>query len=297
MALLGMLVALVEERSVTRAAERLGLSQSGVSHALARLREQLDDPLLVRTTHGLQPTPRAFAVVERVGQIHEHLEAIVGGSRSFEPQTARRTFTIAADDNMSLCIVLPLLARLRREAPGIDLQVAPVPHHPQQALEQGDVDLIINMRESDQPTLRTRLLFGDSFVSAVRPGHAALDAPLSPAEFAAAEHVVVSTRLPRRSFVDDALARHGLSRRVVLRVHSFIVAAHAAASSDLVLTMPRGLIQAVAARLQLCTFVPPVELPTVQIYQTWHARLHDEPGHVWLRRQIEALVDATSNEQ
>ncbi len=287
------LLALVEERSVTRAAERLDMTQSGVSHALRRLRDSFSDPLLVRTSKGMQPTPRALELSERISRIVAEVGALTGDAAHFDPGEAQRMFTICADDNMSLHLIPSLLERLSQRAPGIDLRVVAPPDQPRQALEQGRIDLLLGLLEPDQPGLYTNLLFNDSFVVIARKGHPTLSRRPTLKQFAAAGHVLVSTRLPARSVVDELLAQHGLRRRVVLRIAHFLAAVRVVAKSDLVLTAPRRLVRDSVAQASLQMLQTPLDLPSVAIHQTWHERMHSDPAHQWMRGLLTEISAST----
>lgn len=282
---LATLVALVEERSVTRAAARLGMTQSGASHALRRLRARFDDPLLVRGREGMQPTPRGIQLHGRAVRILAELEALDRPAERFDPGAAQRSFTLAADDNMSLYLLPPLLAELERQAPGVDVQVVVPPAEPRHALEQGDIDLLIGPREPEQPGLYSRRLFNVAFACVARHDHPTIGRRPGVERFASMGHAVVSARLPFRSFVDDALAKHGLHRRVVLRLPHFLACARVVAVTDLVTTLPRLLLDSLALE-HLKTFTSPVPLPQLPIHAVWQERLHADSAHRWLRELL-----------
>ncbi|MEM9458798.1 MAG: LysR family transcriptional regulator [Myxococcota bacterium] len=290
---LATLVALVEERSVTRAATRLGMTQSGASHALRRLRSRFDDPLLVRGREGMQPTPRGLALHGRAVRILAELEAFDGPAERFDPAAATRSFTLGADDNMSLYLLPPLLAELERQAPGVNIQVMVPPAEPRHALEQGEIDLLIGPREPEQPGLYSRRLFTATFACVARRDHPTIGRRPGLERFASVGHAVISARLPSRSFVDDALAEHGLHRRVVLRLPHFLACAQVVAATDLVSTVPRLLLDALGLT-DLRTFTSPIPLPQLPIHAVWQERLHTDAAHRWLR---ELLADIARRAQ
>ena len=285
------LVALIEARSVTRAAERLDRTQSGTSHALRRLRTQFDDPLLVRISGGMQPTPRALELYERAQRILAEIEAMASGRERFDPATAERLFTIAADDNMSLHLLPPLLAALTRAAPGIDLQVASPPTDARRALESSDIDLLIGPREPDEPGLYTRILLKDRFVGIARADHPSIGKRPSLERYAEHHHALVAQRLPARSFVDEVLAEHGLRRRVVLRLPHFIACARVVATTDLISATSKRLIESLDDP-RLRTFRLPFETVKISLHATWHERLHKDPAHRWLRELLADVAKA-----
>ncbi len=283
-------LALIEERSVTRASQRLHMTQSGVSHALRRLRAYFDDPLLVRASDGMQPTPRALELHEQIARIVGEIESLGNDREYFDPSSAHRTFTLGADDNMSLLLIPRLLEHLHYEAAGIELSVVPALANPRLALEQGQLDLVFGLLEPEKPGLYTKRLCTESFVVVARRGHPTMKRRPSAEQFAAAAHVIVSTRLPSHSFVDQQLADLGLRRRIALRIAHFLVAFRVVERSDLILTAPKTLAEEAAKTAPLQLFEPPIPLPTLEIYQTWHELMHNDPAHQWLRGLIGELM-------
>lgn len=283
-------VALVEARSVTKAADRLGLTQSGMSHALRRLRTRFDDPLLVRGQSGMQPTPRAQNLAHRAAAVLTEVEALENDRPGFEPKTAERVFTLSLDDNQSTHLIPRLLARLEIEAPKVNLHLLPPPLDARDALERGAVDLVVGLMEPAQAGLYTQALYVDSFVCIVRKGHPTLSRRPDLQKYVEAGHILVSGRLPARSFVDDLLQQQGLQRRIVLRIPHFLAAVEVASETDLVLTLSSRLGKVVSTSHPLKMFTPPLNLPEVPIHQTWHERLHHDPAHIWLRGLLARLT-------
>ncbi|MDC3955145.1 LysR family transcriptional regulator [Polyangium jinanense] len=276
---------LMTERSVTLAARRLGRAQSAVSYSLARLRETFEDPLFVRTKAGLAPTPRAEALHREVREVLSRLREVVQGQVRFDPARARRTFTVAMTDYVEL-VLLPVLAqRLAQVAPGVDLEVTASGDDIERQLEEGAVDLAVGVMFYERPGVYTRKLFGESFVCLARAGHPALTEreTLSPETFAGLLHVLVAPRGRPGSFVDSALERMGLSRRVALRVQHYLAAPRVVAETDMVLTSPTRLARAHAAGLAVRAFPPPVELPGFFVRAAWHERRQGDSGVSWLR--------------
>lgn len=285
--LLVALDALLEERSVTRAAQRLGLSQPATSHALARLRELTGDALLVRSGARLVRTPRAEALQPAVRAILDDVRRALEGDH-FEPASARRAFTIASADYGELVLVPPLLRILAREAPGVDLVVRPVPEEPAEALAAGRVDLVLGVEpgRGAPGSLERRKLFDDGFVCLVRRDHPVLERELTVERFAAMGHLFIAPRGTRGGVVDDALGRRGLERRVVAMVPSFVAAPALVAESDLVVTLPSLLAARLAGPFGLRALEAPVRLPRFTISALWHARSRRDPAHAWLRATL-----------
>ena len=295
--------ALLRERSVTRAAARLGVTQSAVSHALRRLRELLGDPLMVRSGHGMALTPRAEALVVPLRSGLLALSRALSQPTAFDPRSARRTFSLASLDLFDLLVLPQLLPRLRREAPGIDLSVVPAADRRlSERLETGEIDLAITvqMHAADEAItasgagLLQTTLFRDGLCCLLRAGHPALvrkagrarrkDAKLTLDSYVALAHVLVSPRGQGPGLVDEVLAQRGLKRRIALRVPNFYSALAIVAQSDLVLTAPRPLA-GLASPAKVAALPTPLPLPEHSVNLVWHERFGHEPGQRWLREQ------------
>jgi DNA-binding transcriptional LysR family regulator len=294
--------ALAREQNVTRAAERLGVTQSAVSHALRRLRALFHDPLLVRGSGGMVLTPRAEALVMPLRSGLSAVDRALAQSEPFAPATARRTFRLASPDLFDVLAVPLVLARVRGEAPGIDIVVATLDERRRvQLLESGEVDVVITPRveevrssasDLDRAGLVRRVLFRDGFSCFLRADHPALGpkrgrrgaAPVLTLEvFASLSHALVSPRGEGPGFVDELLAQHGLTRRVALRVPHFFSALSIVETSDLVLTAPSALARLLPAGSAVVKLPAPLRLPRHALHMVWHERFSNEPGHAWLR--------------
>jgi DNA-binding transcriptional LysR family regulator len=282
--------ALLEERTVTRAAERVGISQSAMSHALARLRSMTRDPLLVRGRGRMMATPRAEALGPPIRRALEELAAALQDSAAFDPATARRTVRIATSDYGELVLLPHVVGCLEREAPGIDLRVVAYGKDAPTLLGSGDVDLLIAPLTpvDEAPGIRTRRLFDESFVCVVRKGHPLGRGRLTLARYVAAAHALISPRGKEGSFVDEALTKQGLARRVAVTVPHFLVAPYLVARSDLVLTLAARVATMLSGPLALTVLRPPAELGLAgfRMSATWHERTHGDPAHRWLRERI-----------
>lgn len=285
---------LLREHNVTRAAQRLNLSQPSVSVQLARLREIFDDPLLLPGPRGMQPTVRADELREPLRQALEALERAVSPVNAFDPARASVTWRIAATDYTESAVLLPLLGTLRRDAPASRLAVFELnPGQIKRQAEQGDIDLFFHLREGAPASLHQRLLFTERYVLAGRLGHPALKRRPSLKQFCQLEHVIVSPEGGGfQAATDDALAARGLTRNVVLSVPHFLFMLDALARTDLVAVLPERLVATTGA-LQVVD--PPLDLPGFDMLMLWHERLHRDPGHKWLRQQVlAALANAGS---
>lgn len=283
------LEALLDTSSVTRAAERLGLSVGATSHALRRLRDQLQDPLLVRAGRSMVLTERAEALRERVRGVVAELSQVLAPAPADAPSELRRTFRLRATDHV-LYLLGPRLDRLAEvEAPGVSLWVAPNTAEDPFDLREGRVDATIGVYSGLPPELRIRRLFTDSFACVVRAAHSGVGEGLSLEDFVGLTHVLISPRGRPGSTVDSVLAGRGLERRVVRVVPYFLAGLELVARSDHVLTVSRRLAEALAPSLGLRVLEPPIALPTYALQLLWHPRHDGDAGHAWLR---DALVRA-----
>jgi len=290
--LLNILDALLAERHVTRAARRVGLTQSAASHALARLRELLGDPLLVRGPGGtMLATARAEALAPVLRQALAALEAALRGEPAFDPVTAARTFHLSTGDYAELVVLPPLTAQLAAEAPSVDLWVHPTDEEPADQLAAGETDVALGVwRGRNWPAgIYEKRLFDETFVCVVRGDHPAVKQRLTLARYVALSHLLIAPRGTPGSFVDDALAAMGKRRRVAVAVPHFLVAPHVIAATDLVVTLASRIARAVAGPLGLAILEPPLELPGFTMAMAWHERAHRDPAQRWLRDRLLAI--------
>lgn len=283
--LLKLLHALIEERSVTRAGVRLGLSQPAASRALARLRRLLADRIVVRTSTGLDLTPRAEALTGAVARILEDMRSIIAPA-SFDPSTATGRFTIAAADRLTALVAPNLVAMFAREAPLLDLEFPQPLGDNIDLVANGTADLALGIFDDLPAGFYKRKLYEEPFVCIVRSGHPTLADAMTPERFVALPHVTVLITGIGDAPVDLALARVGLKRRVAVRVPHFLAAAMIVAESDLILSLPRGLARKLEASLPIRVIELPVPVPPVAPTMIWHERRQDDPAHRWLREQV-----------
>lgn len=287
--LLPALDALLSEASVTRAAERLQLSESAMSRTLARLRAATGDPLLVRAGRAMVLTPHAQALREQVQALARDATAVLQpAGEDWNLATLERTFTLRANDGFIEAFAPALVARAAREAPGVRLRFAPKPDKDVRPLREGLIDLDLGvLGPATGPEVRVQAIYRDHFVGAVRPGHPLLQGgPLTPERYAACGHIVASRRGHGAGPVDDALAERGLSRTVAAMVPSFRAALSIAAVTDLVALVPASFFTRQEA---LVAFALPVSTEPIVICQMWHPRLERDPGHRWLRGLVLAV--------
>jgi DNA-binding transcriptional LysR family regulator len=299
--LLVVLDALLTERHVTRAAQRIGVTQPAASHALARLRALLGDPLLVRGPRGaLVATPRAEAIAPALRRALDDVGQALRGQPAFDPGTTRRTFRIGAGDYAELALLPPLMARLAREAPAIDLWVVPLSSDTAPALAGalagGEIDLSIGVwSPSDWPAgFYQKRLFDEDFQVVLRAGHPAAAQRLTLPRFCELSHLLIAPGGTPGSFVDDALARVGRRRHVAIRVPHFLVAPHVITTTDLVVTLATRIARIYAEPLGLVLVPPPLEVPTFTLSMAWHERTHHDPAHRWFREVTLAVSSSVA---
>ncbi len=281
--LLKALDALLAERSVTRAAERLGLTQSALSHILVRLRAAFADPLFVRVPGGIEPTPRAEAMTRPLAAALAELARVIAPPEAFDPARSRRHFVIATDDYLELILLPKLLARLWRDAPGISMAITPVGDRPDADLVGGKLDALISVSGAlgTLPGTYLQKLFDERFVCVLRKDHPAADAPLTIDQFAALPHALVAPRGRAGSIVDKALARLGKRRRVALEIPHFLAAPAIVRQTGVILTIGERLARMMSDGLALMQ--PTLGLPGFAVALFWRERHHSEPAHRWFR--------------
>ena len=281
--------ALLAERSVTKAAARVGLGQSAMSHNLARLRQLFDDELFVRSPEGMRPTPRALALADRVRVTLSDIEALVTRADEFDPANTERTFRIALPDSVEMLIGAKLLAIGCEEAPGIRFRFYSTDER--QLLDEIDADNIdlgigIGTFPDGQVHHKHRLLVTDTYLCMFNAKKVGLKPPISLEDYVRLPHVLTSLRKGERGVVDDALEKIALSRKVALTTSRFVAVPFLVAGAPVVTTMHARLARIFARELGLVLSRVPVELPEVTISMLWHASYDGDPGHEWLRKAI-----------
>jgi DNA-binding transcriptional LysR family regulator len=289
--LLLVLRALLRERHVTRAAARVGLSQSATSHALSRLREMYKDPLLVRSGRSLVLTPRALRVLPALERGFIDLQSAVSAEPDFEPSLARRSFSIGMSDYLQALIMGPLLRQLATRAPGVDLTVVVFPNA-SELVESGALDLALTISSQVPQGSSSVPLFEEDFVCMVRRDHPQIKKQLSLAKYLAQRHLVIAPSGTPGSMVDSALAQRGLERRIALRVTNFLIAPVVVCETDFVNTMPTRLARQLAKTYPLRLVPLPFLLPKFEYCMFWHPRLDQDPAQRWLREFLLGVIKA-----
>lgn len=285
---LNLLVALdtlLDERNVTRAAARLSLSQPTVSGMLNRLREIFGDPLFIRTQRGILPTPRAQALAEPLKQWLADADALTRPA-AFDPETAALTFTIQLNDYFQQSLLVPYVAALGCEAPGVRLAVKPLTDIglPEE-LARGEMDLAVTVSDFAPPELPSLMLYSERYVGAVCAGHPLAGGRVSLADFCRFDHVIVSpTGGSFEGPTDDALAAVGRTRRVRLSVPSFLVLPDVLLTGHIIGVVPERLLRDQGGSIE--KFRLPVRVPGFDVVAVWHPRSQEEPAHRWLRERL-----------
>lgn len=285
--LLRVLDALLTERSVTRAAEHLHLSQPAVSNALARLRSQTGDALLVRGSQGLMPTPRAEAMTTAIHGILETIENTLMPAE-FDPQSLEQTFRLIMPDYVELLLLPDLITEVRRVAPKVKLSVQSLgPELASEALLKGTQDLALGYLGGVAEQLYRQPLIREEFVCLARRDHPRVQNGLSMEQYLAEGHILVSPQGGGfTGLVDTLLAEQGLKRNVVLSIPHFTVAPGIVANTDLLITMTIRMAEKFALLYDVKLLQPPLGIPAFSISQAWHARTQNEPSQRWLRELI-----------
>jgi len=282
--------ALMREGNVTAAGRRIGLSQPAMSHALARLRDLLGDPLLVREGSVMRLTALAEWLAPRVQRLIGEIDATLLGHQAFEPESAARTFRIATNDYCGAVLMPALLAQVRRLAPGVELELhAHKGGPPAAALARGELDLAVGTFLDAEPGVERQVLLREDFACLVRRGHPRAKGKLSVQDYAELDHVLITAPDYGAGVVDFALAARGLRRRVVARTPHFLVAPALVLGSDAIVTLPARLAR-LAARAGLRSFAPPLPLPPFDVHLLWHSAASEDAASRWLRQQLLAVA-------
>ena len=291
MGLLIALDALLSERSVTRAARKLGLSQPALSAQLAKLRRLLDDPLLVGNAHGMTPTLRAIELQEPLHQLLGDLQALVMRPSTFDPATAERTFSIAATDYVHATVTRPLFSALPGIAPGVRIAALPFSQEKvRDQLEDGTADLCITSEPLTPPDFPARKLLHERFALILGKSHPCARKPMTLDLFCALDHVLASpVGGGFRGVVDVVLESLGRSRKVVGSLNSFLLVPGVVKSSRCVAVVPEQLALAHGEDLKVVKV--PFDIPGFDIFQSWHPRSKSDKGHIWLRDVIHAQAN------
>jgi DNA-binding transcriptional LysR family regulator len=298
--LIRVLHTVMTERSVSRAAVKLGMHQPAVSAALKRLREFAGDPLLVRSGASMVPTDVGLRMVEPAASILRAAEGLFTDVRRFDPRSAQRTFRVAASDYLDPLFLPRLMVRLKQAAPQCTVEFYPLSGETsyRQQLEHGEVDVVIGNWPSPSQDLHMGRLFGDEVVCLVSRQHPAVRRGWTVESWLAAEHIAPTPLHPgAKGFVDEHLAAQGLERRIGARCARFGQIPAMVAETLLVLTTGRQYCERFVGQLPLLILPCPVPMPRMMYYQLWHARAHPSDAVRWLRDTIKSTAAALRSEE
>ena len=284
------LVAIYETRSVTRAAERLDLTQPSVSHALARLRQVYGDHLFVRRPHGLEPTALASQLYERFSQTLSAIDETLEAREAFDPASTTRRFRIALSDMAMLVIGGRMLAGLHDAAPRSEIEIVPLDERVPDDLAAGRVDLVIGNLPALGAVTRHELLFRERYVCLVSDEHPGIGEALSLEQFAGASHVVMASPSPGNQLMDAALAEHHLRRRVAIRTPHFAELAQLVRRGRLIAVLPSRLAAIHMAGGGLRALPLPLAVPEFDMRLYWHVRNAGSKALLWLRQSLLELL-------
>jgi DNA-binding transcriptional LysR family regulator len=279
--------AIYREGGITPASKRLHLSQPAVSHALARLRELLDDPLFERRGHEMVPTPLARSLAATVASSLDNLDQLLKSAGRFDAATTGRRFRIAARESHEFSFLPMLIAHVAGSAPNVEVAAVRIDRRDlEEDLQSGELDAALDVALPVSPEVRRELVSSEPLAVLARKDHPSIRGELDAASYLAMEHVLVTGRRRGGGYEDIALGRLGMSRRIRVRCQSHAAASAVVARSDLLATMPRSQAE-LASRdsgNQLLTF--PVEIPPLDTYLYWHANADLETGSQWFRQMV-----------
>lgn len=279
--------AIYAEGSVTRASQKLNLTQPAISHALGRLRLLFDDPLFVRQGHAMVSTPLARSIIEPVRRSLRGFEVTLNGLDKFDPATTRKQFTLALRDVLESTVLPPLMLRVTKHAPLVDLSAIQVERRELEAeLAAGTLDLAIDvLLPLSSDILHSRIMV-DKTVVVARKGHPKIKGKLNLATYLLQDHVLTSSRRRGLGLEDFELSRLGAQRRIRLRCQHYFAACRVVSQTDLLLTMPERYAQVANQQFKNQILPFPTALPAFDVYLYWHANVDNDPANRWLREQV-----------
>ncbi|MGE5621803.1 MAG: LysR family transcriptional regulator [Bacillota bacterium] len=279
--------AIYTEGSVTRASQKLNLTQPAISHALGRLRQMFDDPLFVRQGHAMVSTPLARNLIEPVRRALRGLEVTLNGLHTFDPASTPKRFNIALRDVLEATILPPLMRRVREAAPLVDIAAS---HVERRELESemaagtldGAIDVLLPLSGD---IMRTRI-YQDSTVVVARKGHPAIDGRLDLDTYMQQDHILASSRRRGPGLEDFELSRFGLERQIRLRCQHYFAACRVVSQTDMLLTMPGRYARIANQQFDNQILPFPLEVPAFDVFLYWHANVDNDPANRWFREQV-----------
>jgi len=285
--------AIYAEASITRASQKMNLTQPAISHALNRLRQMLGDPLFERQGHVMTPTPLARSIIAPVRQALRGFELTLSGAGRFDAASSERSFSLGLRDVLEASVLPPLMSGVAAQAPAVTLNTLQVSRRELEGeLAAGTLDAAIDILLPLSNDIRRRQLAGDRTVVLVRRGHPLVKRKLDLETYLKLEHIQASSRRRGPGLEDMELSRLGLQRRIRLRCQHYYAACRVVSATDLALTMPEGLARIVNQQFDHKLLPFPLEIPALDVYLYWHASADNDPASQWLRAQITAAFSA-----
>lgn len=294
--LLPVLLVMMEERNVTRAAERLGITQPALSNALNRLRETLNDPLFIRERYGMRPTPKAEQLAQVVGAALSSIDKVILGQQDFDPLNATRLFTLAPNSYVEFIMMPAIVARLRSCAPGIRLRLTPFGNDvTETGVISGNTDMVLGRIVEPPDNLVVQHLMNEGLACVIRADHPLVGEKLSAEQYEQLKHVNVLPPGRMRAGLYQALEQRGLRRQVAVSVTHFLAVPEMIAVTDYCATLPRLICQHLSRDQRLRIVPAPVDLGTFPVEMGWHARYRDDPAHRWFRTLVTETAQSLSD--
>jgi DNA-binding transcriptional LysR family regulator len=285
-------------RSVSQAAEKIGVSQPTVSAGLAKLRKRFNDPLLVRTSRGMEPTPLAIELLTPVGEALGLLRSALLHQIVFDPERSDRRFHICLTDISQIVLLPRLLDHLKEAAPSIRIEVTDISAITPRLLESGEADLAIGFMPQLDAGFYQQKLFTQSMVCMLRKDHPRVGERLTLKMFVGESHMQVTTSGTGHGIIDKVLEEKQVKRQIALRVPSFLGIASIVANTDLLAIVPDRLAEVLLHSANVKILKPPIAFPVFAVKQHWHKRFHHDPGNRWLRNVVaELFLDSTQSEK
>jgi DNA-binding transcriptional LysR family regulator len=282
--------AIATEGSVTVAGERIGLSQPAMSNALARLRTLFGDPLFVRTPRGMRPTPFAQQLERPVREALRLIQTALQQHAGFEPGSSGNTFRFHMSDIGEMVFLPGLLERVKRDAPGVRIEVVRIPvKDVHAALEAGELDLAVGFLPGLTTGMRQQPLFREHYVCMLRADHPVIGAKVSVKQFREAAHVLVSYTGTGHQVIEETIVAQGLSERIAVRVPHFLVVPMILARTDLVVIVPSRVAAVFSGLGNFKVLKLPLHMPSFEVRLHWHQRFHQDPANRWLRQVMTEL--------
>jgi DNA-binding transcriptional LysR family regulator len=290
--LLVALNALLTERHVTRAGERIGITQSAMSNALNQLRDLFQDELLVRRPKSMVPTARALELAPQLRQVLEQVQSLVNNQQGFDVSTAERVFTVGMSDYAEFVLLPKLCQKLREMAPGVTLKVRHINQLGDSIpFETGEIELGVGLMGEKSAQLRSDVLFSAQAMCIARANHPLMKKPLTVESYLQAEHLrIVYQNDPLPTGTDLALKKLGLERKSPMSIPHLLPALFTLRETDLMVTFPEPITAELAKKLGLAMQKTPFAVPNTEVVQAWHRQLDNDQGHAWLRSIIREVA-------